>query len=164
MPYKFFVVPIMDNGQAEAELNAFLRSHRVLNSSREWVAQGTSSFWCFCVDYLDGPASLGVKPGKPAEARPKVDYRERLAPDDFAVFARLREARKNLAAAEQVPVYTIFTNAQLAQMVQAKAATRDALDRIEGIGEARLSKYAAPMLEILSAAWRPGDEKDGPAV
>ena len=38
---------------ASAELNGFLRSHRVLSVDRRWVDQGTESFWSFCVDYLE---------------------------------------------------------------------------------------------------------------
>jgi len=142
MPFKFFVVPISDGGQAEAELNGFVRSHRVITVDRRWVDLGAASFWSLAVDYLDGPASIGIPASKPAGAKAKVDYKETLSPDDFAVFARLREARKEIAGAESVPVYAIFTNEQLAQMVRAKAATRAALRRIEGVGEARLDNSA----------------------
>ncbi len=45
------------------------------------------------------------------------DYKELLNPEDFAVFAHCAEPRKAIAQAEAVPVYTVFTNEQLAQMV-----------------------------------------------
>ena len=46
-----------------------------------------------------------------------MDYKEILKSEDFAVFARLRDLRKEIAQAEAVPVYTVFTNEQLAQLV-----------------------------------------------
>ena len=67
MAFKFFTVPIQDSGSAEAEINGFLRSHRVLSVDRRWVEQGPSSFWSFCIDYLE-PASGGSGPGRPGPA------------------------------------------------------------------------------------------------
>ena len=46
--------------------------------------------------------------------RPRVDYKEILSADEFAVFVRLREVRKQLAATEAIPVYAVCTNEQLA--------------------------------------------------
>jgi hypothetical protein len=37
LAFRFFTVPIQDSGQAESELNGFLRSHRVLSVGRRWV-------------------------------------------------------------------------------------------------------------------------------
>ncbi len=163
MAFKFFTVPINDDGRAEAALNGFVRSHRVLTVDRRWVDLGASSFWSFAVDYLDGqPGTASPQTGRPPGAKPKIDYREELPADQFAVFARLREARKEIANAEGVPVYAVFTNEQLAGMVKARAATRADLGRIEGVGEARLDKYAGRMLEILADAWRAGDETGRP--
>ena len=87
-------------------------------------------------------------------ARPgKIDYREVLSPEDFAVFARLRQLRKEIAQAEAVPVYTIFTNDQLAQMVQSRATTKAALEKIAGVGDARIEKYGPRVLEFLARQW-----------
>jgi hypothetical protein len=40
MAFRFFTVPIQNAEQAEAELNGFLRSHKVLSIDRRWVEQG----------------------------------------------------------------------------------------------------------------------------
>lgn len=164
MPFEFFVVPIQDQGQAATALNAFLRSHRVLAVDRRWIEAGASSFWSFCIDYLDGPAPGNHSSNRPTNAKPKIDYKEVLKPEEFTVFARLRDLRKELAAAESVPVYTIFTNEQLAQMVQTRATSRAALEQIAGVGEARLDKYAGRMLDLLLSAWKPDDEANRPTV
>ena len=137
MAFKLFTISIHDSGQSEAELNGFLRSHKVLSVDRRWVEQGSASFWTFCVDYLE-PASAGTADGRQGVQRGKVDYKEVLKPEEFAVFARLREVRKEMAQGEGVPVYTIFNNEQLAHMVQARASDRAALEKIAGVGDARI--------------------------
>ena len=152
MAYRFFTISVRDEGPAAADLNGFLRSRRVLSVDRRWVDQGWESFWSFCVDYLEssGGATGGAPPGRNGTNRGKVDYREVLSPEDFAVFARLRQARKEIAQADAVPVYTIFTNEQLAQMVQARATTKAGLEQVAGVGDARIEKYGARILEALN--------------
>jgi hypothetical protein len=73
MAFRFFTVPIQNAEQAEAELNGFLRSHKVLSIDRRWVEQGSTSFWTFCVNYLDGQTTGSVGD---RGARGKVDYKE----------------------------------------------------------------------------------------
>jgi superfamily II DNA helicase RecQ len=125
----------------------------VLSIDRRWVEQGATSFWTFCVDYLDGEAigSAGDR-----GVRGKVDYKEVLSPDEFTVFAKLRGARKEIAQAEAVPVYTIFTNEQLAQMVKARAATKGDLEKIAGLEDGRIEKYGARMPPSSAGSKREG--------
>ncbi len=160
MAFKFLTVPIQDTSGAAGELNGFLSSHRVLSVDRRWVEQGASSFWSFCIDYLDGASSAppGDRRNGPPQRGKGVDYKEVLNPDDFRVFAGLRDLRKEIAQAEAVPVYTIFTNEQLAEMVKGRATTKTALEKIAGIGDARLEKYGARFLERLACTWKNGDE------
>ncbi len=164
MPFKFFYIAVRDPGPAESELNAFLVNHRVLSVERRWVDQGGDSFWAFCVDYFDsayGSGSLDKSRGGRTRGK---DYREILSPDDFTRFAQLRELRKELAQAEAVPVYTIFTNEQLAQMVQAQVQSRADLERIAGVGDARIEKYGQRFLEVLRRDVDKPDETSGESV
>src|SRR5437870_1589459 len=127
MALRFFTIPVRQASQAEAELNGFLSSQRVLAVDRQFVNVGENSFWALCVDYL--PSSSGVS-GEASGKKGRIDYREELSPQAFAVFARLRDLRKQIAQAEAVPVYTIFTNDQLAQMVRRRATTKADLEGI----------------------------------
>ncbi|MFI5387938.1 MAG: HRDC domain-containing protein, partial [Fimbriimonadales bacterium] len=89
--------------------------------------------------------------------RNRTNYREVLDAEDFAVFAKLREIRKAIAQAEGVPVYTIFTNEQLAQIVQARASTESALEQVVGVGDGRTGPTALPSRRLLRRAnRRPG--------
>ena len=76
--------------------------------------QGSDSFWSFSVEYLENgqggrPCSGGLLSGV------RVDYREVLKPDEFALFVKLRLLRQEIAKDEAVPVYMVFTNEQLAR-------------------------------------------------
>ena len=148
MQLKLFVLPIKNLGVAEAEMNAFLRGHRVLAVKKEFVADGENSFWTFCVEYLDGAgAGALLSGGRP----PKVDYKEVLKPEEFEVFSRLRDWRKSVAEKEGVPVYAVLTNEQLAQMVQKQVRSKAGFKEIEGVGDARVEKYGEALVQLLAA-------------
>ena len=106
MQLKLCVVSIKNLGAAEAEINGFLRGHRVLAVKKEFVSDGENSFWTFCVEYLDGVGG-GSAPAQ-LPGRPKVDYKEVLKPEEFEVFSRLRDWRKSVAEKEGVPVYAVL--------------------------------------------------------
>ncbi len=114
MAYYFAIVPARSPELAQAELNAFLRGHRVLTVDRRWVELGENSYWAICVDYLESAGSSAQNQQGKNGSRNKIDYRERLSAEDFAIFARLRQLRKEISQAEAVPVYMVFTNEQLA--------------------------------------------------
>ena len=146
MQLKVFLLPVKNLTAAESEMNAFLRGHRVLAVKKEFVADGENSFWTFCVEYLESTPAGMIAPGGKL---PKVDYKELLKPEEFEVFSRLRDWRKGVAEKEGVPVYVVFTNEQLAEMVKKKAGTKAALKENDGVGEARIEKYGDAVLERL---------------
>ena len=150
MQFKFFCVPIADAGAAAEELNGFLRSHRIVSVKSELACLGPTAFWTFSVEYLGGVAKA------PDRMLSKVDYREVLKEAEFRVFSRLREWRKGVAEKEGVPVYTVFTNEQLAEMARQGVQTRADLGKIEGVGEARLNKYGEAVLKVVAAPAKDG--------
>ena len=149
MGLRFFLVPVRDSENAERELNGFLASHKVLSIDRQLVDVGMNSFWAICIDYLT--SSAGESTLTSNLSRSRVDYKTILPPEEFEVFSRLRQLRKDLAQSEAVPVYALLTNEQLAQMVQRRCRTRSDLAQIEGIGESKIEKYAERLLPLLLA-------------
>jgi superfamily II DNA helicase RecQ len=151
MQLQFFSVPVRGDRGAQEELNAFLRSHRVLTVHREFVAQGDNSFWALSVEYMEGavPSGPGADDGRGAKP-PKVDYKEVLGPADFALFAKLRDWRKATAEGEGVPVYAVLTNEQLAGIAVKRPDTAARLREIEGVGEAKAGKYGSGVLAVVS--------------
>jgi superfamily II DNA helicase RecQ len=158
MQLSFFTIPVYGSGEAAKELNGFLTGHRVLAIERHLVQDGANSAWAVCVSF----ESSGE--GRPqAGKRGKVDYREVLNEQDFAVFARLRSLRKELADREGVPAYALFTNEQLSEMVQRRVQTQAALREIPGIGENRVDKYGESFLRLLEETFAASAAKPGPA-
>lgn len=146
MQLKIFVIPTKNPCEFEAEMNRFLRGHRVLTVRKEFVVAAEDSFWTFCVEYLDVAVAVsGIGESK----GPKVDYKNVLKPEEFDVFLRLREWRKRVAEKEGVPVYVVFSNEQLAAMVRGRMTTKAALKGVEGVGDARVEKYGDAVLELL---------------
>ena len=160
MALKFFIVPIQNLEPAEAEVNSFLASHGVLAVDRQWVDQGPESFWSLCVAYVQAGSGTSQK----GRQRSRVDYREWLNEEDFILYAKARDLRKDIATSEGVPLYNVFNNNQLAQMIEQKARTKSDLESVVGVGDARIEKYGERFLGFLAEQWGPADETGGKSV
>jgi len=145
MKIKTFKVPVLDPLPAEEELNGFLSSHRVDAVDKQLVQLGQNAWWSFVVTYLDGHRDQTGSGPK----RPSVDYKEVLNENDFSRYAKLRELRNTLAKQEGRPAYAIFTNEQLARLVTEQVTSKEAMAAIDGIGEARIERYADAFLSLL---------------
>lgn len=151
MRLKFFAIPALDPAEAEVELNKFLATHRILTIDRELTIERQRSFWALAVTYQEAGPAGGVKVGA---KKPRIDYKDVLNSQDFAVYAELRSLRQAIAGEEAVPPYMIFTNAQLAEMVQERVRSLGEMGRIAGIGPARLKSHGAVFLERLREVQR----------
>lgn len=110
------------------------------------MQSGQAAHLVFVVQSTDSTPSTGA-PSRRADA--KIDYRAVLSAADFALFSTLRDERRKIAEEEGVPVYTIFSNAQLALLVEHKVKTSEEMLAIEGIGAARVERYAKRILPLL---------------
>jgi superfamily II DNA helicase RecQ len=146
MQYKIFRIPCAADSEEEENLNKFLRTIQPLTVHRDFVENGSRSFTLFTVEYLFHTQQQE----KGMQKKGKVDYREVLCTEDFNVFSRLREWRKETAAKEAVAVYTLFTNEQLSQIAVHKPESKTALQSIPGIGEAKINKYGQSVLDCLA--------------
>ncbi len=143
MKFQFFTISAQSPSADQEELNRFCAGCRVVNVEKAFVADGDRSFWSVCVTWIDGSGSTGTRP------KSRVDYKEVLDEKDFAVFVKLRNLRKTIAEKEGLPVYALFSNEQLATMVQKRIHTQSALSAIDGVGKARLEKYGDAFLALL---------------
>ena len=129
---------------------------RILTIDRKFVENKENSFWAAAVEYLDSKT-----PKAPVETgrSKKIDYREILSPEDFVLYAKLRDWRKETGEKEAVPLYTIFTNEQLARIVQQKIKTLEGLGSLTGIGEARVNKYGRDVPTLIQRELGQGQKK-----
>ena len=129
------------------ELNAFLRSHRIVNVEKRLIDGERGTGWVFLVEYgSDG----GKTPSGSAGQR--VDYREILSTTEFVLFDKLRALRKELSEKQGIPVYAVFTNEQLAAMVKKPPKTTKDMLAIAGVGEAKVKQYGEVFLSLYLTA------------
>ena len=76
MQVKFFVVPLAGAPDAEAELNAFLRSHRVVRLEKHFVGGETGGYWAVAVEFLDPISGRAPRSGEG-----RLDYKTILSLD-----------------------------------------------------------------------------------
>jgi len=148
MPIEFFSIPATTPADAEDELSRFLRGHRVAAIERHFAVVGGAPMWCLAVECLDSapPSSSG----EAGFRKNRVDYKELLPPEDFARFSERRELRKQIAEAEGLPAYAIFTNEQLAAMAQTCPKTGSELQAIEEVGEAKTKRFGERVLPLIA--------------
>ena len=106
----FFISPFSEKSVTD-ELNAFLRSHRIVNVEKRLVDGERGTGWVFLIEYGTAENSKNVSNAS------RVDYREILNAGEYALFEKLRTLRKELAEKSNIPAYAVFTNEQLATMV-----------------------------------------------
>ncbi len=75
-----------------------------------------------------------------------------LASAEQALFDALRAERRRLADAHGVPTYVIFHDATLMQMAAQRPQTLPELAQINGVGAAKLERYGAEFLAVISRA------------
>ena len=151
MQYKIFSIPSSGDVGREEDMNLFLRQHRIVNVAREVTNVNGSSFWTFCIEYLGGgtPKSSFASTSDDKNKNSKIDYREVLSPEDFIVYAALREWRKSTSLQDSVPVYTICTNEQLAFFARARPNSRAELLKNPGFGEGKAERYGEGILAVV---------------
>ena len=138
----FFVSPFGESTVTD-ELNTFLRSHRIVNVEKKLIDSERGTGWVFIVEYADANGNNISN-----KTQPKIDYREVLNTEEYALFDKLRDLRKEAADKSGVPVYLVFTNNQLAAMVKNPPKTVSDLGAIEGIGEAKIKQYGEMILSF----------------
>jgi DNA helicase-2/ATP-dependent DNA helicase PcrA len=84
-------------------------------------------------------------------------------PYDESLFESLKQWRKQRADAESVPAFVVFSDATLEALAEVRPGDRSGLLRINGIGAAKLERYADDVLAVLAgAAVDSGAEVDSP--
>jgi ATP-dependent DNA helicase RecQ len=72
-----------------------------------------------------------------------------IAPHETALWDELRSTRSRLAREQGVPVYIIFHDAALLEMLRERPQTRDEFAAISGVGAAKLTRYGEAFLHAL---------------
>lgn len=155
MQLKVFRIPVVNQEPHEEAVNVFLRSRRVISYSREFVCEGNNSFWAILIEYAVD--NVGAK-----KEQGKIDYRQILNPEDFAMYDRLRKVRKQIAEEIEKPLYAIANNDQLAAIAQRRPKTIAELTAIPGVGKGKAEAFGEALLREVTKGV--GNEADGEPV
>ena len=138
--FRFFSIPTDQPEAIQGELNGFLQSHRIVKVERYFEAGA----FHFCVEYLAGGSVRGsdVQPA----IKERLDYKEILNEKEFAEYLRMRAWRKELAEERDVAVFTILTNAQMAEVIQKHPKSKAELKALSGFGEKRWEQFGEAIL------------------
>ncbi|WP_206486056.1 DNA helicase RecQ [Thalassotalea sp. G2M2-11] len=68
---------------------------------------------------------------------------------DRQLFSQLRQLRKELADAEDIPPYIVFNDATLSELARFKPVTNREMLNISGIGETKLQRYGSAFLSLI---------------
>jgi superfamily II DNA helicase RecQ len=156
MQIKLFSIPISDNGEMAAEMNRFLANHKVLEIEQRFYQNEKGACWCFCVRYITGD----IQHPNSGFNKAKTDYKQVLSEAEFAVFSKLRECRKTLAAQDAVPAYAIFTDEELAGIAKLPNIEASKLSSIKGIGEKKVEKYGKILIELFYSKQNSNEKRE----
>lgn len=114
-------------------------------------------------DVLDGDAEILMKMAKEQEkqtveskakkSRKKSSSTGMLQEKDETLFEKLRVLRIEIARAQKVPPYIIFSDKTLVHMCILKPATKGQMLEVSGVGEYKYEKYGEQFLDII-ADWK----------
>ncbi len=87
---------------------------------------------------------------KPAKRKKARSAGKTVSPENSDLWESLRARRAEIAKEQGVPAYVIFHDATLMEMVENKPRTLSAMAAISGVGDAKLTKYGKPFLEVIN--------------
>jgi ribonuclease D len=105
--------------------------------------------WSVLFFYEDGAPVTQKTPASP-DATP--DPGTPLTGEQVRSIVALKKWRADAAALEGVPLYMVAQNKWLEDIVRMPVRTLDDLTKIRGLGEWRVQKYGAKIVEILNTA------------
>ena len=142
----FFISPFSEPS-ASAELNNFLKSHRIINVEKRLIDGERGTGWVFLVEYTE------LEGGKSAYTMSsKVDWRDVLNPSQFAVYDLLRKKRKEIGDKTKIPLYGILSNEQLALMAQNPPKNKEEFLKIKGVNESKYKQWGEIFIPIIQKA------------
>ena len=73
-------------------------------------------------------------------------------PDDDPILVALKDWRRSIARANNVPAYIVFTDKTLQAIAFERPDSEIGLSRISGLGPVKLARYGDDLLRLVAAA------------
>jgi superfamily II DNA helicase RecQ len=160
MRYKIFSVPLESGNALERErkLNDFLGGTNVKRVFASIVNQSEGPMWSVLFFYegetqlTQATQSTPVTQRAPANPGTAADTGTPLTGEQVRSIVALKKWRADQAAQEGVPLYMVAQNKWLEDIVRMPARSVNDLTKVRGLGEWRVQKYGARMVEIVNSA------------
>ncbi len=134
MQVKIFSIPVIGGEALNEDLNAFLRSKKIVQMEQQLLQHGSGAIWSFCIRYTEDYSPFN-------KSKEKTDYKEVLDEAAFKRFLDLREIRKKVAKQESLPAYAVFTDEELSEIAKIEDLTLVRLGEIKGVGIKKVEKF-----------------------
>jgi superfamily II DNA helicase RecQ len=147
---KVFTIKFENNieGFNDSILLNFLSDKKIIKWKSHFFSEKDGHYWTVILEYTslsESSAPLSLRKVKKKDD----EYRKILTENDWPIFNRLREWRNEKGKTEGIPPYIIFTNIQLAWISAARPRSLNALQEIQGIGNAKKEKYGSEVIQII---------------
>ncbi len=151
MRCKIFSVPLEAEKAFERErkLNDFLGVTNVKRVFASLANQPEGPMWSILFLYEDEAQVTQKAPASPGAT---MDISTPLTGEQVKSILALKKWRAEAAAQEGVPLYMVAQNRWLEDIVRMPARNLGDLTKVRGLGEWRVQKYGAKMVEILNSA------------
>jgi hypothetical protein len=111
MKLKFFTIPINSAEDFEKEVNAFLSTHKIVETEKRLIQSAGQAYWCIYIGYIEqGKTVYSKSTGDP------IDYMKILPEKERIKYGQLRTVRKEIAKEDAVSAFVVATNAELAEI------------------------------------------------
>ncbi len=162
MQCKVFSIPLdaVNEQERDRKLNEFLGARNVKRVFASLANQPEGPVWSVLLFYEGGAEAVqNVRVTTSSHARshpeasePTRDSGGELTRDQVRSIVALKKWRADQAAQEGVPLYAVAHNKWLEEMVRIQAKTAVDLLKVQGLGEWRVKKYGAKIVEVLNGA------------
>lgn len=144
-----YTIPVFDSEHELEKLNLFLRGNRIYQVEKQFFVSGQTAYWTFCVEYEGRVQS---------QNQGRIDYKEKLSEADFAIFSKLRDLRASCGKEHNIPLYSVFTNEQLVEMISRKICNISDMKQIPGVGKSKIDAYGDIFATFLATVFKPDRE------
>ena len=70
--------------------------------------------------------------------------------NDLKILTSLKELRLDIAREKSIPAFVIFPDSSLIEMAKIKPQNLEEMNKINGVGPAKLKKYGSSFLEVIN--------------
>jgi ATP-dependent DNA helicase RecQ len=102
-----------------------------------------------CRPLLRGEETIDLRLDQPKRQARQTTKTALPADLDIVLWEALRDCRRELADAQDVPPYVVFSNATLQEMCFRLPSDMDQMAQINGVGERKLDKYGYSFLKVI---------------